>query len=335
MRNTVSTTLTATGVSICEATDSGVQGKQSEVIRDWPSRHSKIGTNDKVPSEIAYLPGGIEWGANIAPNAQREMWTKLQLDRPQTGEAGRILRELSSNTQGPRRRPVDIIADFLERVRDHLITNLDNQYGPELWRTLPITLVVTVPAVWSDLAKARTMQAVNQAGFNSVRLPNLKHILTTTEPEAAAIYTIKTLRGGAQDDQLVVGDGLIVCDMGGGTVDLISYKVSKLQPTMVQEATVGNGDQCGGTFVDRAFFVWLQNKLGIEDFKKISGESLAADIPRTSISPKLGRMLSDFIVEAKNGFSGKQDNYLRLPHPPSSLDDDARGICNGEIEITS
>jgi molecular chaperone DnaK (HSP70) len=55
--------------------------------------------------------------------------------------------------------------------------------------------VVTVPAVWIDVAKARTLEAVDKAGFNTLVFPQLKSILMTTEPEAAAIYTIKSLRG--------------------------------------------------------------------------------------------------------------------------------------------
>lgn len=141
----------------------------------------------------------------------------------------------------------------MQHVKDQVLKTLDEEYRREVWSTLPITLVVTVPAVWSDVAKDRTLQAVRQAGFNNTYLPFLKRILLATEPEAAAIYTIKTLRGSTQDQRLAVGDGFIICDMGGGTVDLTSYRVAELQPTVVEEATAGSGDQCGGSFIDRAF----------------------------------------------------------------------------------
>jgi molecular chaperone DnaK (HSP70) len=228
--------------------------------------------------------------------------------------------------------PVDIVADFLAEVKKHLISNLDNQYGGELWTTLPVTLVVTVPAVWSDGAKDRTLKAVNMAGFNPTEFRQLKRTIVTTEPEAAAIYTIKTLRGSAQDAQLSIGDGFIVCDMGGGTVDLISYRVTKLQPTSVEEVTVGNGDQCGGTFVDRAFLHWLERRLGTTDFVAITG-CRSEDIPRTSLSTKAARMLQDFTLEVKSGYSGTEINFLRLPSPLNGVDDEQRGICDGEIKI--
>lgn len=323
-----------TGVSFCETSDTGVLEKTIEVIKDWPSCHTKVGTKEKVPSEIAYLPDGTLWGSLIPPNVQRYMWTKLELESSQIGEAGRILQEQSLSAQAPSKKTVDIVADFLAQVKDHLLQNLDRRYGKELWRTLPITLVVTVPAVWSDAAKDRTLEAIRKAGFNRSALPQLKRTITTTEPEAAALYTIQSLRGSVQDEQFAIGDGFIVCDMGGGTVDLISYCIAELDPTILEEATVGSGDQCGGTFVDRGFLRWLERRLGTVDFVKIAG-GRSEDLPRTWLSPKLNRMLQDFVLEAKSGFSGKQTIYMRLPPPLSAIEDDqARGISDGEIVIT-
>jgi molecular chaperone DnaK (HSP70) len=262
------------------------------------------------------------------------MWTKLQLDRPQTGEAAEIIKEQQLAAQSLNKQPVDIVADFLQHVKDHVLKKLDEEYRREVWSTLPITLVVTVPAVWSDAAKDRTLQAVRQAGFDNTYFPFLKRTLLITEPEAAAIYTIKTLRGTSQDQRLAVGDGFVMCDMGGGTVDLISYRVAELQPTTVEEATVGTGDQCGGSFIDRAFIQWLERRLGAIHFLKIAG-CHSEDIPRTSLTPKLGRIVQDFTLEAKSGFSGNETNFLRLPAPLNAIEEDAvRGISDGEISIT-
>jgi molecular chaperone DnaK (HSP70) len=263
------------------------------------------------------------------------MWTKLELDNRRVGEVAKIAKELSSSG-GTRREPVDIVADFLAQVKIHLIKNLDNKFGEELWRTLNITLVVTVPAVWSDVAKHRTLQAIDKAGFNVSQFPQLKTpILVTTEPEAAALYTMRTLRGTAQNEQLAVGDGFIVCDMGGGTVDLISYRVKSLQPTVIEEATIGNGAQCGGSFVDRAFLRWLEGRLGTSDFVKIAG-CRSEEIPRVSLNKKSAKILQDFTMEVKTGFSGSEIGYLVLPNPLSAIEEDkARGIRDGEITVTA
>ncbi|KAJ4329945.1 hypothetical protein N0V87_010430 [Didymella glomerata] len=294
---------TYTGVSYCETSDTGLNENHIEVVNNWPSRHTKIGTKEKVPSEIAYSPDGAQWGSLIPPNVPRHMWTKLQLDRLQTGEAAEVIKEQQLSAQSLNKQPVDIIADFLQHVKDHVLKTLDEEYRRE-------------------------------AGFNNTCFPFLKKTPLTTEPEAAAIYTIKTLRGTTQDQRLAVDDGFVICDMGGGTVDLISYRVAELQPTIVEEATVGTGDQCGGSFIDRAFIQWLERRLGATHFFKIAG-CHSEDMPRTSLTPKLGRMVQDFILEAKTGFSGNETNFLRLPAPLNAIEEDAaRGISDGEILIT-
>ncbi len=57
------------------------------------------------------------------------------------------------------------------------------------------------------------------------------------EPEAAALYTMHSL-----DFSLNIGDVFVVCDAGGGTVDLISYEVLGLSPTLqVKEIVPGTG----------------------------------------------------------------------------------------------
>lgn len=284
---------------------------------------------------MAYLKEGLRWGSDIPPHEKRHMWTKLELDNRGDGEAAMVIGETVSSF-GVRKPPVEIVADFLAQVKAHLIKNLDDKYGKELWRTLPITLVVTVPAVWSDVAKHRTMQAIEKAGFNSLEFRELRMpIIVTTEPEAAALYTIKTLRGTSQDTKLAVGDGFIVCDMGGGTVDLIAYRVASVQPTVIEEATVGNGAQCGGSFIDRAFLQWLELRLGTDDFIKIAG-CRSEELPRTSLNRKAAKLLQDFTMEVKSGFSGTQTNYLLLPNPLSAIDDDEkRGISDGDLKITA
>lgn len=62
-----------------------------------------------------------------------------------------------------------------------------------------------------------------------------------------------------------MGDTFVVCDAGGGTVDLISYTVVKLDPVIeVREAAPGTGALCGSTYVNRRFKEFLQSRLGQE-----------------------------------------------------------------------
>lgn len=162
----------------------------------------------------------------------------------------------------------------------------------------------------------------------------LQRIVTTTEPEAAALYTLLSMKGSTQITQLAIGDGFIVCDMGGGTVDLISYRVSNIEPVAIDEATIGTGDQCGGSFVDRAFIQFLEKKLGPKNFSKIAG-STAANMPHTSLPIKLAKMVQQFSLTAKSGFSGNEGFDLDLPAVLGDIEDPERGMSDGELSITA
>lgn len=55
----------------------------------------------------------------------------------------------------------------------------------------------------------------------------------------------------------------MLCDAGGGTVDLISYTITELRPVLkIKEASPGSGGLCGSTFLNRAFGEFLVQKLG-------------------------------------------------------------------------
>ena len=50
--------------------------------------------------------------------------------------------------------------------------------------------------------------------------------------------------------------------LGGGTVDLISYRVSALKPILqIAEAAPGSGSSCGSTFLNRIFQKFLADIL--------------------------------------------------------------------------
>jgi hypothetical protein len=122
--------------------------------------------------------------------------------------------------------------------------------------------------------------------------------------------------------------------MGGGTVDLISYRVTGLNPTIIDEATVGNGDQCGGSSVDRAFLRWLENRVGTEYFVQVAG-CRSEEVKYTSLSKRAATMLEHFSSGPKAGFSGTETNIIPLPYPLSKIEDDeSRGISDGEMRIT-
>ncbi|KAI9764517.1 MAG: hypothetical protein M1839_005887 [Geoglossum umbratile] len=331
---------TYTGVAYC---DSSGQLKDIQLIVDWPGQYGHNAVNEKVPSQIAY--GKFDdseyewgtWGNLIPPSSPRQYWTKLQLDqknkRPR--ELQMLLALLSNDFRGldinesddddgppayPGKDAMDIVADFLTGVKGHVFKHLEQEYGPTLFKSLQLDIVLTVPAVWSDKAKDLTFQAVTKAGF----VGDKERIKMITEPEAAATYTLKALKSGAGGDEIKPGDHFVLCDAGGGTVDLLSYKVRSISPHYRVEEAAVSGDKCGATFINRSFRKWLEDKLGGKAIERIPEAKL-----------REGSKITREFEAAKMSFTGSSAKaYLTIPREAKVDDDPSRGIEDGELLIT-
>lgn len=119
-----------------------------------------------------------------------------------------------------------VVADYLSQLWKHAKTVLERRW-PFL-STTKLEVILTVPAVWSDAAKDATLTAAKRAGMGS-------NITLISEPEAAAVYTMKSM----QPSELRPGDNYIVCDAGGGTVDLIAFNIKQVSPLRVEESAEG------------------------------------------------------------------------------------------------
>ncbi|KAF5001283.1 hypothetical protein FGRMN_1128 [Fusarium graminum] len=64
----------------------------------------------------------------------------------------------------------------------------------------------------------------------------------------------------AKRSTIQTGDTIVVCDAGGGTVDLISYVFESTDPFVVKECVKGDGDLCGGVFLDEGFIKLVKKK---------------------------------------------------------------------------
>ena len=103
------------------------------------------------------------------------------------------------------------------------------------------------------MAQSKTRSCAERAGMGS---GTTLHIIS--EPEAAAIYSLDAM----DPHGLEVGDTFVVCDAGGGTVDLITYTVSALKPILrLTEASIGSGLLCGSSFLNRKFEQFLKARL--------------------------------------------------------------------------
>ncbi|EEP75420.1 conserved hypothetical protein [Uncinocarpus reesii 1704] len=240
------------------------------IIDKWPGPNKISDTIGKTPSRIAYpfdnrSIGKVKWGFEIQPGLTAYSWTKLLLDEdtPLTKYDDHALEKASE--LGLLKLPgdksaVDVASDFLSEVYSHILKIIEKQISAQTLAITPLEFWFTVPAIWSDKAKAATSTAARRAGFGT-RLGDA--IFMIAEPEAAAVAALKKTTVDGLGASVKPGDGVLVCDCGGGTVDITTYLINEVQPTLVfEELCTGIGGKCGSTAVDRNFYNLMSNRFG-------------------------------------------------------------------------
>ena len=153
---------------------------------------------------------------------------------------------------------IGVARDYLRELYTHVMINISRQYTSTILKDAQYNFVLTVPAIWSDMAKKRTEMAAHSAGLGNSANSTLDLL---SEPESAAVYTLRTVENFIS--RLQPNDKMVVCDAGGGTVDLIAYEIKQLSPVLrLEECTTGTGDFCGGSFIDREFEKLFQQRVG-------------------------------------------------------------------------
>lgn len=201
------------------------------------------------------------------------------------------------------RSSVSNIADYLRALHKHVLEDVTKgfakNYDPDTFR-----YCLTVPAMWSDLAKHSMRKAAVMAGLIRQNDPQDRLILIS-EPEAAALYCERM----CEQVNLKKGDRMLICDAGGGTVDLIVFEVvdDRIQSNnRLKEVTKGIGESCGSVFLDEKFKLLMQEKLG--------------DQAKTLPAAAMNNLMDQFVDNIKPEFDGLDDQYITLP-VSISLDD--------------
>jgi molecular chaperone DnaK (HSP70) len=108
-------------------------------------------------------------------------------------------------------RNVDkLVTDYMSALGDHLMYTLREKLGEGVVNDIALDFIVTVPAIWSELAKDKTKQACQRAAGLSTAKSQI-HLIS--EPEAAAIYALHGLdpHGLQAGDRCVPPPNLLQC----------------------------------------------------------------------------------------------------------------------------
>ncbi|KAK9412833.1 putative Hsp70 family chaperone [Seiridium unicorne] len=240
------------------ATVDDFEGSEINVITSWPGSRRE---QSKVPTELFYEYDDFMWGYEVPLDADPIRWFKLLLLRDEDAEeelrqsdyylrAKKMLRDLNKT-------PTDLIADYLKALWQHSLRTILKSRSKSVIAALAFHVVITVPAIWKDYARTGMQEAAAKAGILDNRSAGPTTLSFVPEPEAAALVTLCEY-----GSLLRSNDVYVICDAGGGTVDLISYKVGDLDPIELHEAVVGTGGLCGGIFIDEQFEHLCKQRLG-------------------------------------------------------------------------
>ena len=112
--------------------------------------------------------------------------------------------------------------------------------------------VITIPAIWTDVAREIMSEAAIQAGI----IGNLHQV---KEPEAASLFCSGNALIDRNDyiDKLPVGHKYILADLGGGTADFVVHEI--LKDGDFRQLYKASGGDFGGDTVNIQYMEFLES----------------------------------------------------------------------------
>ncbi|EAU91818.1 hypothetical protein CC1G_04585 [Coprinopsis cinerea okayama7 len=232
--------------------------------------HEQISGASKIPTIIYYdqegqirAVGAEALRENTQERAEEEGWFKAEWFklhiRPRDGSSYDIADKIPPLPQG--KFAVTLFADFLRYLFQCTETYIKETHanGTELWDSLKddIDFVLSHPNGWEGYQQSQVRRAAVAAGF----IPDNKYghdrIWFVTEGEASLHFAIQN---GLPQGVMESGDGVIIVDAGGGTIDISAYRKPKYSKTFEEIST----PQChfqGSVFVSINARLYLDNLL--------------------------------------------------------------------------
>lgn len=144
-------------------------------------------------------------------------WTKLLLDGGSDYQAhdDPLLRQATGSGifHLPDHRDAQgVCEDFLKGIYQHVTQHIGMKIGQGLFDATPMDCWLTLPATWSDRAKAATKDAAERAGFGSRKALG-DRLFTIMEPEAAALAALKRYEVGESINPINVSPNENSCSL--------------------------------------------------------------------------------------------------------------------------
>ncbi|KZT24956.1 actin-like ATPase domain-containing protein [Neolentinus lepideus HHB14362 ss-1] len=298
-------------------------GKVQQILQ-WPGSFE---TFRKVPTCLLYDEQGqvLAWGleaknASPMPGTTRCEWFKLFLEPKALRDDGEIDPRLPQIPPG--KRALDLIVDFLSCLWEYAKEEITREIGAvadldsaDVW--------LTVPAAWDAKGCDIMREAAIAAGLvQSARAGDRDwrdRLRIITEPEAAAVHCAHL----TDLHRLRPNQNFVICDAGGGTVDLATYKViGQMTNLEIAEMCARSGANCGSIFLDLRFRDLVKYLLG--------------DHPAHLDPASLAYFMHAFSEADKLTYMGESDDnklFYFTCFNVEDTDDPSVGLVNGEVAI--
>ncbi|KAI3189013.1 hypothetical protein CBS147311_10009 [Penicillium roqueforti] len=280
----------------------GISKNAIKSVIAWPNPASSHNRGE-VPSESLYLGDDFYWGYGAQLKAQEVLpnealdasnkpikFSKLLLadllsghnhqgnrgsstngsyTDSQTNKAAPPYEDLEETLKALGKDVNDVIRDYLVEVFRHTKKHL-GQFE-SFKDTSKVELALSVPAGW-PLKASWSLQEILKQSVEAVGFGQGFDLFLVNEPEAASAFALDQLVGAKS---LMTGETFIVCDAGGGTVDVTTYTIDSRSPFRFSEAATPTGGNFGSVYVNHAmerhFRDLLRNNESLEQ-KNISAE---------------------------------------------------------------
>ncbi|KAH0588423.1 hypothetical protein H2248_004272 [Termitomyces sp. 'cryptogamus'] len=192
-----------------------------------------VGGDSKIPTIIIYDQYGVvrAVGAEALKEGFESMieeeswikveWFKLHL-RPSSNVSTSIAQKIPPLPKG--KTVLDVLSDFLGYLYKCARSYVEETHanGVHLWTSFQdhIEFILTHPNGWEGAQQSQMRKAATRAGLIPDTEEGRSHVHFVTEGEASLHFCIQS---GLTVEALKGGEGVLIVDAGGGTVDITAY----------------------------------------------------------------------------------------------------------------
>ena len=141
-----------------------------------------------------------------------------------------------------------VIQKVLETIKEIAIKEISKNRPHLEKETEKIKWVVTVPAIWNEHQKSIMMESCVGAGLLNENTD--KSLFFALEPEAASLYC--SINKEIDNQYFKNGEYYVVCDLGGGTGDIVAHLVGS--NSNLNEISPSCGGNFGSDEIDKCIF---------------------------------------------------------------------------------